>query len=259
VNAAPPEPADTPNIPGTPNVPDTALVEAIRHTLAAHGDPQRAAAQQAYMKSAMPYHGLTNSELRALLRPLLKPGIADRTMWHATIRELWDGATFREHRYAALTLARHRTSARHRLADPQASMELYRHLVTTGAWWDLVDETATQLVREQLLTTPVPTAATLRAWALDDDLWLRRAAIIAQVGTKAATDRHLLEDVILPNLEGGRHAGPHGRQDFFIRKAIGWVLRDYAYVEPQWVAAFVEAHRHEMAGLTIREALKHAT
>ena len=92
-----------------PMTADRELIELIRGALTAAGDPERASIQPAYMKSAMPYYGIGAQELKVLLRPLLaafRP--ADRGEWEATIRELWDGATHREERYAALALARHR-------------------------------------------------------------------------------------------------------------------------------------------------------
>lgn len=240
-----------------PSTPTDPLVETLRHTLAEHADPQRAAGQQAYMKSAMPYRGITYPALARLTKPLLADGIADRGRWLLVIGQLWDQARFREERYCALHVAQHRTATEHRLADPAGSMTLYRHLIATGQWWDLVDEVAVILVREQLLTRPDLTAPQLRRWSTDPDLWLRRAAIIAQVGAKAATDRELLADVIAPNLEGTASANAKGHQDFFIRKAIGWVLRDLARTDPDWVRGYVEEHRPQLAGLSVREALKH--
>ena len=85
-----------------------ALIAEIRRALAGAGDPERARAQQAYMKSAMPFHGISSPTLRARLRPILAAPahrITDRTEWDATVRELWDSATHREERYAAIALA----------------------------------------------------------------------------------------------------------------------------------------------------------
>src|SRR4030095_10160311 len=88
--------------------PRLVVIEQIRAALAAAGDPERALAQQAYMKSAMPYRGITSPELEQLLRPLLAAyAPADRATWEREVRGLWDGATHREERYAALALARH--------------------------------------------------------------------------------------------------------------------------------------------------------
>ncbi|HVD23683.1 MAG TPA: DNA alkylation repair protein [Lapillicoccus sp.] len=224
------------------------LVDTIRAELARHADPARAAGQQRYMKSTIPYRGLTSPQLTAVLRPILAdPGfrIADRDGWEATIRTLWDEVAYREEWYAAIALARHRT---YRPWVDSESMPLWRHLVVTGAWWDVVDEVATQLVRDVLEGSPDVEGLRLREWAVDDDLWLRRTAIICQVGRKDRLDESLLADAIEPNLAD---------RDFFLRKAIGWALRDHARIAPDWVRAFVDAHAGELSGLSRREATRH--
>ena len=224
------------------------LVDTIRAELARHADPARAAGQQRYMKSTMPYRGLTAPQLTAVLRPILAdPGfrIADRDGWEATIRTLWDEVAYREEWYAAIALARHRT---YRPWVDSESMPLWRHLVVTGAWWDVVDEVATHLVRDVLEGSPDVEGLRLREWAVDDDLWLRRTAIICQLGRKDRLDESLLADAIEPNLAD---------RDFFLRKAIGWALRDHARIAPDWVRAFVDAHAGELSGLSRREATRH--
>ncbi len=224
------------------------LVETVRGELARHADPERAAGQQRYMKSALPYRGLTSPQLKALLRPLLAdPGLRmpDRATWEGTIRALWDEAAYREEWYAAIALARDR---RYRGWVDSDAMALWRHLVVTGAWWDVVDEVATHLVRDVLERAPDVEGLRLREWAVDDDLWLRRTAIIAQVGRGDRLDEDLLTDAVEPNLAD---------RDFFIRKAIGWALRDHARVAPDWVRAFVDAHDRELSGLSRREAMRH--
>ncbi len=114
-----------------------------------------------------------------------------RPEWEATIRTLWDGATHREQWYAALALARHRYYRAWR--DPDA-LPLYRHLIETGAWWDVVDDVATHLLREVREAEPHVVGEQLRQWAHEPSLWLRRAAILAQVGSKARTEPVLLAD-----------------------------------------------------------------
>jgi 3-methyladenine DNA glycosylase AlkD len=224
------------------------LVAAVRAALVAGDDPQRAAGQQRYMKSVMPFHGLTSPQLKAALTPLLRdPALVlqSRQEWEATIDALWHGATHREEWYAAIALARDR---RYRGWVDSDAMGLWRHLVVTGAWWDVVDEVATHLVRDVLERSPDVEGLRLREWAVDDDLWLRRSAIIAQVGRGDRLDEDLLADAIEPNLAD---------RDFFIRKAIGWALRDHARVAPDWVRAFVDAHAGELSGLSRREATRH--
>ncbi len=179
---------------------------------------------QAYMKSEMPFLGVQRTPLTRALRPLRTQGTL------ADALELWDEAEYREERYAALAVLRAR-----RQVVPE---EVLRHLVVTGAWWDLVDEIATKLLD--------PDDVDVRVWAQADDMWMRRAAIICQVGRKADTDPVLLSDVIEPNL---------GDRRFWITKAIGWALRDFAYIDGPWVREFVTTH--ELAPLSRREALKH--
>jgi 3-methyladenine DNA glycosylase AlkD len=219
---------------------------ALRRELAAAGDPDRAAAQQRYMKSDLPYHGLASPQLKALLRPYLAayaPG--DRLEWEGDVRRLWDGATHREEWYVALALARHRAA---RPWQDLAALDLYRHLVVTGAWWDVVDEIASHLVGGILAGHRAAATPVVRAWATDEDLWLRRTAVLSQLRHRGDTDLDLLTHAIDTNA---------GDRSFWLRKAIGWALREYARTDPDWVRRFV-AHRAEaLSPLTQREALRH--
>lgn len=223
------------------------LIDALRAALRTGADPERAVGQQRYMKSAMPFLGLTSPGRREVVRPVLAdPALRldSRPAFERAVRCLWEGAEFREERYAALDLLRHRAYRSWR--DPDL-MPLVEHLVVTGAWWDLVDELAS-VVGEVLLIDPEGEGLRMRDWAERDDLWLRRSAIISQLKHGDDTDTRLLSDVIEPNLDD---------PEFFIRKAIGWALRQYARTDPVWVRAFVDRHTHRISGLSRREALKH--
>ena len=224
------------------------LVEAIRATLASSGDPERARAQQAYMKSAMPFRGITSPQLKALLRPVLADPalrIDERAGWEGAVRELWDGATHREDRYAATALTGHRAYRAWQDAD---TLPLYRHLVVTGAWWDLVDEVAANRVGPILLSHRDIATPVVRAWTTDDDLWLRRTSVICQLGARERTDTDLLTWAVEANLDD---------RSFWLRKAIGWALRQYARTDPDWVRARVAEWDGRISGLSRREALKH--
>lgn len=223
------------------------LVDTLRAALRGEADPERAVGQQRYMKSAMPFLGLTSPGRRATVRPILAdPALRceSRGEWERAIGHLWDEAEYREERYAALDLLRHRTYRTWR--DPDL-MPLVEHLVVTGAWWDLVDELS-NVVGEVLLIDPEGEGLRMREWAERDDLWLRRSAIISQLRHKDRTDTDLLEHVIEVNLDD---------REFFIRKAIGWALRQYARTDPVWVQSFVDRHTLRLSGLSRREALKH--
>jgi 3-methyladenine DNA glycosylase AlkD len=224
---------------------DAELLATIRADLAAHGDPERAVHQQAYMKSALPFHGLSSPQLRALLKPHLATyAPADRAEWEATVRELWDTATHREEWYAALSIARHRVARQWR--DP-ASLPLWRHLVLTGAWWDVCDEIAGHLVGDVLARHRIAVTPVIFAWVTDDDLWVRRVSVLCQHLLGADTDLDLLTHAIEANLDD---------TSFWMRKAIGWALRDHSRVDPDWVTAFVDRYGDRMSGLSRREALR---
>jgi 3-methyladenine DNA glycosylase AlkD len=223
-----------------------ALVAAIRAGLAEHADPETAAQQQRFMKSSMPYRGLKAPVQRAVVGPLIaEHPLPDRAQWEASVRTLWDEAAYREERYAAEALAGDRRYWGHQ--DPDC-LDLYDHLVVTGAWWDHVDVIAIHLIGPIQRSSRPALDATLRTWSTDPNLWRRRTAIIHQIGAKETTDRELLADTLLPNLADW---------EFFIRKAIGWALRQYARIEPDWVRGFVAEHEDRMSGLSRREALKH--
>lgn len=222
----------------------TSRSHAIRAELAAAADPAHAESMRAYLKSELPCHGIGNAAVRKLVGARLRGVALSAAEWEGLIRELWDGAAYREERFAALSVARVR--AYRRYAERPESLALYEFLIRDGAWWDLVDETA-HLVEEVLVAHPLEAAAVLRRWAVDEDVWVRRVAITAQLHRGAATDLGLLADAI---------AGSVHDRDFFARKAIGWALRQYARTDPDWVRGYLAAHP-ELSPLSVREASKH--
>lgn len=218
---------------------DDDLVSGIRTALRAAADPTRAPGQQAYMKSAMPFLGVPVPQARRLTQATFTAHTPPLVLREAAA-ELWDAATHREERYAALALL----GARQLRGDPEL-VPLIEHMVRTGRWWDFTDELAHRAA-DLLDADPIRTGALVRAWSGDDDMWIRRLAIIAQLGRRERLDRALLRDAIEQN-----QADP----EFFIRKAIGWALRDAARADPDWVRAFVASH--ELSPLSTREAMKH--
>lgn len=226
------------------------LVEELRRRIEEAGDPARAARMRAYMKSELPFRGVPSAPLRAITREVVVAHpLRDRGAWEAAVRRLWDEAEHREEWYAALAVAGHRLYAPHQDRD---TLELYRHLVVTGAWWDVVDHVASHLVGDILVADRAGVTPVMRAWAVDEDLWLRRSAVLCQLRHGVRADTDLLRDVVTTNLEDS----PHGRS-FWIRKAVGWSLRQHARTDPGWVRRFVEEHDGNLSGLSRREALKH--
>jgi 3-methyladenine DNA glycosylase AlkD len=202
---------------------------------------------QAYMKSAMPYHGVPMPAVRAICKELFSPLALSRAAWEREVRGLWNGARFREERYAALTLTG--VHAARPYQTPEA-MPLYEMMIVTGAWWDYVDELATNRVGPILRAHPKVVGKLMRRWSTDDDMWKRRTSIICQNRFRDATDVELLHACIEPSLQS---------KEFFLRKAIGWALRERAKTSAGEVAAYVEANAARLSGLSKREALKHAS
>lgn len=198
---------------------------------------------QQYMKSEMPFLGVPKPERVKLLRPVFaKHPLTSRDEWLRAVLTLWRDAGHREERYAALDLIG-RYPGWH---DPTL-LPVYDELVVTGAWWDFVDEIASRRIGPLLRAHPDDVEPVVRAWATDPDRWRRRVSVICQLGSKNGTDLDLLRDAIEANTDD---------PDFFVRKAIGWALRQHSRVDPGWVRAFVDSHPG-LSPLSRREALKH--
>lgn len=226
------------------------LVARVRLALAEAADAAKAPDMQRYMKSSLPFRGITAAPMRKVCNEVFSAHrLPDEASWRVATTVLHDQAVYREERYAAVELTGHRY---YRAYQHPGVLDLYEHLVVAGAWWDLVDPVAGNRVGPILRAFPYEVTPVIRRWAVDDDMWLRRTAILCQLGSKDATDLDLLRHVLEENLAGSRHG-----HEFFVRKAVGWALRQQARQGPDWVRDFVEQHRDRMAGLSCREALKH--
>lgn len=196
------------------------------------------------MKSTMPYHGVRMPRVRAIASSVFATAqLKGCAEWRREVLAIWRGAKFREERYAALVLAADR---RFRECRKPGSLPMFEELIVTGAWWDYVDEVA-HIVGEMLRDHPREMRRVMRDWSNDANMWKRRVSIICQNAFKEKTDLRLLYSNIEPNLSD---------RDFFIRKAIGWALRAYAWTDPVEVARYVRENGSRLSGLSIREALK---
>jgi 3-methyladenine DNA glycosylase AlkD len=194
------------------------------------------------MRDQFEFLGLTSPQRRlavkSVLRTLRTPSAPDvldcaEQLWALPERELT---------YAACdVLARYV-----RLLPPEAFDGPLRTLVTTRPWWDSVDSLAGGTLRPMLVRYP-PLVGVVEDWSRSADRWLVRVAVTSQLGRKDGTDADRL--FALCALHGSDH-------EFFVAKAVGWALRDYAYTDPAAVAAFVAAHP-DLAPVARREALKH--
>ncbi|MEU9735315.1 DNA alkylation repair protein [Streptomyces sp. NPDC048002] len=230
---------------GTPGVPDSSLADVLLPRLTAvygaAADPERAAGMRAYMKDVAPFLGLTTPVRRSLSRTVLegtpRPDEADCA---AVALRCWR-LPEREYQYFAVDYLR-----RHAGRCSSAFLPVARHLVSTVPWWDTVDLLAAHVVGALVAADPRLTAD-MDAWSTDDDLWIARTALLHQLRYKERTDADRLFAYC-------RAQSAH--PDFFIRKAIGWALREYAKTDPEAVRAFVAREEGRLAPLSVREALK---
>ncbi|WP_106967764.1 DNA alkylation repair protein [Streptomyces aurantiacus] len=226
-------------------VPRSALADTVvgrlTATYAPAADPVRAADMRAYMKDIAPFLGLASPVRRDLARAVLagtpRPDEADCA---AIALRCWE-LPEREYQYFAVDYLR-----RHVKRCSSAFLPVARHLVTTRSWWDTVDALAAHVVGGLVAADPGLRTA-MDEWIEDDDLWVARTALLHQLRFKDATDTGRLFAYCARQ---ARHP------DFFVRKAIGWCLREYAKTDPDAVRDFVGRHRDVLAPLSVREALK---
>ncbi|MFH8448865.1 DNA alkylation repair protein [Streptomyces fungicidicus] len=228
-----------------PPVPDSPLAGTVLERLTAAyrpaADPERAAAMRAYMKDVAPFLGLTTPVRRALSRTVVEglpsPGEADCA---AVALRCWE-LPGREYQYFAVDYLR-----RHVRHCSSGFLPVVRHLVTTVPWWDTVDLLAAHVVGA-LVAADRGLTAEMDEWIGDDDMWLARAALLHQLRYRERTDTGRLFDYCLRQ---------SGHQDFFVRKAVGWCLREYAKTGPDAVRTFLSREQGRFAPLSVREALK---
>lgn len=221
------------------------LLSTLRRELRAVGDPEHAKGAQAYMKSAMPFHGVGAVPLRRVCKAVFaRIELPTAEAWRAFVLGVWRGAKFREERWAAVELTGDR---RARLFQTLDALPMYEEMVVTGAWWDTVDSLASHRIGGLLRAYPREMRRVLLAWSRCPDIWKRRAAILSQLTFKQDTDLELLYACIEPSM---------GSREFFLRKGIGWALRQYAWTDPREVLGYVRANRARLSPLSKREALK---
>lgn len=201
---------------------------------------ENAAAMKAYMRGQFDFFGIKSTERRDLLREQVSEnGLPEIAQLRTVVSLLWREPN-REMQHSAMELL-HRRVKELSLED----LPLLEAMITTKSWWDTVDFISYKLVGQILIRHPRKQSAIARRMANSGHLWLIRVSIIFQLLRREGTARTLLATMIRKQAE---------YPDFFIRKAIGWALRDYAKTDPDWVRRFVK--KTALSPLSKREALK---
>lgn len=217
------------------------LMSRLTRVYGGAADPARAAAMSAYMRHQFPFLGIPAPTQKALSREVVAGlGPPSEDDLRVVAEQCW-ALPEREYQYFACGWLR-----RHARMCSPSFLHTARFLLTTKAWWDTVDALAAHLIGPMVARHPQLVTA-MDKWVVDEDRWLVRAAILHQLGYKEATDgRRLFHYCALQA----------GHDDFFVRKGIGWALREYAKTAPDEVKTFVHAHQSRLSALSVREALR---
>ena len=218
------------------------LTSFVKQKLASVADPEKAVHMAAYMKTDMPFYGVQSGPRREIARQAKQRfPVESRAAYEDAVLELWR-LPHREEKYIAVALAR----LNRRFVGPE-SLWLYEKLIREGMWWDFVDEIAVHLVGGAILVGRGEVWPAIDRWIEDRDMWIRRSALLCQNKHKHLTDRKRLFRYCLARSD---------EQEFFIRKAVGWALREYSYSAPQAVREFLLAHRDKLSPLSFKEAAR---
>ena len=206
-----------------------------------NANPAQAGPMKRYMRDQFEYLGIKSPQVTALLREQVKThGYPSLEKMDMIARELWS-LPQREFQYSAIGLA----GRLEKKLGPEFITTI-EYLITTKSWWDTVDTLASHAVGVQFKRFLAVKEKYLKKWRKSDNFWLRRTTLLFQLGYKEETDFALLCELVQENL---------GSDEFFINKAIGWALRQYAHTDPAPVKKFVKATKN-LHPLSRREALK---
>jgi len=215
-------------------------IHQIAQTLSAEADPATASQMKRYMRNKFEFLGIKAPKLRSLSKPLLaKEQLPPENQVPDITTELWQ-LPQREYQYFAIELLK-----KHLKNTPEEWIGLYEKLIIQKSWWDTVDGLAAWLVGNYFRLYPGQIKPYTKNWMDSENIWLQRTCLIFQLKYKDKTDFELMKSFIIPL---------QNSNEFFIKKAIGWALREYSKTNPEAVSEFAE--RHPISKLSYNEATR---
>ena len=191
----------------------------------------------------MPFYGVQKPQREIVCKELMFQFPLDtRARYEQAITALWE-QPHREEKYTAIALAR---------SYPDfmimSTVPMFKRMIREGEWWDLVDEIAIHLVGHVLLNQRRSMKPEIEKWITDNNVWIRRAALLCHISHKEKTDEKQLFRLCTRQVAD---------TDPFIRKAIGWALREYGKTKPSAVKRFLSKNKNKLSPLSYREASKY--
>jgi 3-methyladenine DNA glycosylase AlkD len=216
-------------------------VASLKTLFEQNADPAQAAPMKKYMRDQFEYLGIKTPQNAALQKEFYAEyGLPELSALDEILRDLWS-LPQREFQHVAMSLL-----GKFEKQLPAEFINTIEYLIVTKSWWDTVDALASHTVGTHFKRFPKIRERFLKKWRKSKNIWLRRTAILFQLGYKTETDFELLSEIIRENLDS---------DEFFINKAVGWALRQYAYIDPKAVKKFVQST--PLHPLSRREAMKH--
>lgn len=201
---------------------------------------EQASQMSAYMKNLFDFLGLKSAERREISKKYFKQIKQSKEIDWGFVFKCWE-CTYRELQYIA---ADYLLIKQKYITDKD--IDNLKLLIITKSWWDSVDS-FNRIFGTLLITFPTVKDKMLM-WSTDDNIWLRRTAIICQLPLKDKTDTDMLEKILCNNF---------GTSEFFINKAVGWSLREYSKTNPDWVKDFIQKYNQQLSKLSIKEGSKY--
>lgn len=211
------------------------IFDQVKAAFEKEADLVKAPLMSKYLRNQFAFYGIQSQARKACYKEELKILKKAPLDW-----ELVDLAWSDEHREFQYFACDYLRAKGIELSD----LAKIKKLIVAKSWWDTIDSLIKPI---GMLSTQIDLSNEMLAWSKDDNFWVRRAAIEHQLTLKDQTKPDLLSQIIINNL---------GSQEFFINKAIGWALRDYSKINPDWVSQFIETHP-ELSPLSKREASKY--
>ena len=219
------------------------IIKYITNTLNDNKNSKDAIQMQRYLKTTMPFYGVKSPILNTIVNDVNNLHlISNQEEYNSVIMDIWN-LSHREEKYISIKLAR-----KWKKYITLEALTVYEKMIREGQWWDFIDPISQGLIGILLMKNRFKMNKILDKWIKDENLWIRRSAILAHLKHKENTDYKKLFEYCLKCAH---------EKEFFIQKAIGWVLREFSKTEPEIVYAFIQDNERVLSNLSKREGMKY--